>query len=88
MKFHPKEFCVIPNCFSGHEVVESLQLNIDFDFTHLQSCAKFNHSCSKIIKDHIGKKKKTYRKLPLARCVLFTFKHVYHLQKHKIIKSS
>jgi hypothetical protein len=34
------------------------------------------------------KKKKTCRKLPLARCVLFTFKHAYHLQKHKIIKSS
>jgi hypothetical protein len=25
-------------------------------------------------------------KLPLVGCVLFTFKHVYHLQKHKIIK--
>jgi hypothetical protein len=35
MKFHPKEFCVIPNYFSGHKIVESLQLNIVFHFTHI-----------------------------------------------------
>jgi hypothetical protein len=35
MKFRPKEFCVIPNCFNGHKVVESLYLNINFHFIHL-----------------------------------------------------
>jgi hypothetical protein len=24
MKFHPKEFCMNPNCFTSHKVVESL----------------------------------------------------------------
>ncbi len=39
-------------------------------------------------KGAMSKNIKACLKLLVIRCVLFTFKHVYHLQKHKTIKTS